>query len=324
MKGTALNGYTNQPHLTAASVPSGINGTGNDTQLFEDSRTVIKQIFTSTASAQRIVFPQLAQNISYFLQFYSPKVDCSPANSIEASITQKYGQQYRTFLNTTYLDYFAFIPDLTRVNGYPLNESNVGYDFGMSASHLPDASAASNELWIMSSSYANGSNCSNPRDIEYQYTVCKLFNASYGVRVSVANGIPSITDVNTTLITTVPYPAQGNPPPKSDLDQHSYAAVMRAISDLLIGSLSSYDEPSTDTSPGTNVRNLDTKLELTALLGSPNNDVFFDRGKTPKTCPPSFQRQDDMNKARNRTLAELIPELSFNFTISLTSNPSLA
>jgi hypothetical protein len=74
---------------------------------------------------------------------------------------------------------------------------------------------------------------------------------------------------------------------------------------------------------------IDTPLQRTSLLGSVDLDVFFDLNKNKgwkkdeNTTQLSDQRLQDKALAKNRTLAVLIEELSFNMTVSLLHNEIL-
>jgi hypothetical protein len=314
---STVAGSVNQPKLFAVYV----NGTSNNT-MFMDARTIVKQIVFQTASGQRIPqIPQQVQNISYSFSFYGPKINCLDADPTEARIILEFAQQSTNFSDRVVLDYFSFIPDLTQVGVNNSNRSNVIYNSDVGGSRLPDAAVASNELWIMTSKYVNGSSCEDPHSIEKQFSVCKMHEALYSIDISFTNDIQSIVDTGTKVLDAVPYPAQGVLPQGSNLTQFSYAAIMRAIDSLLLGSFSTYN-PTADKAAINS--SIDTNVDLTALLGSPSLSVFFDRRKSRDQCTPMGQRKNDIERSRNLTLAELIPELSYNISMAMISDSGLA
>jgi hypothetical protein len=97
------------------------------------------------------------------------------------------------------------------------------------------------------------------------------------------------------------------------------------VTDHLVGSIGIFkqSEPNNIT---TYLSEITTDIELTALLGSSDLDVFFDDSHALYSDkidndPP---RIADIRLAKNRTLDVLIAELSFNTTVSFLSDRLLS
>jgi hypothetical protein len=339
----------NQPHLVTYSVP--LNDSDQDAQMFLGPRSIIARIATATATKGDIlpISPPFT-NASYSQQFYGPIVKCNDANSTISLIVDTYIQGFMATsqglnITETINGYFAFVPDLSDPNG-AVTFSGVDSITTILEDRLLRPANASNQIWIGFLAYATGSGCLNPAEIERRYIVCELYNASYSVNFTFVDGSQTITDTGTEVLNKVEYPVV-MAGVKSDMAQHSYSAVMWAVSDQLVGSMGIYTQaiavPATyaaskkkrtwnATTPGAisvaNFSEITTQLEHTSLLGSSDLDVFFDMSHAltygPKNCSISAQRSQDIGAARNRTLSEMIKELSFNTTLSLLNENLLA
>jgi hypothetical protein len=157
--------------------------------------------------------------------------------------------------------------------------------------------------------------------------VCSLWNASYTVNFTFENGVQTINAINYTLLGEVAYPMVNASVP-SNLTQFAYSAYMWVFTNQIIGYLGLYSEKLANGSAGANYAQFQTQIQDTSLLGSSDLDVFFDRhhlwiNGAPE-CTPSDQRLQDINLARNESLDVLIPELSFNTTMSFFSSDLLS
>src|SRR5947207_14118777 len=73
---------------------------------------------------------------------------------------------------------------------------------------------------------------------------------------------------------------------------------------------------------------IDSPIQHNVLLGTSDLDVFFDFNENSGACQIpssnySAQRRQDIDFARNRTLGDLMEEMSINMTVSLMHNPLL-
>jgi hypothetical protein len=321
----------NQPNKTAVWVSA--NGSNNRSEILTGPRTIIQRLSIATAATGEILSisaPFL--NSTYQLTFDGPGVECENASPLEAQIINSQIQAQVSAQEATSItheiNYFAFIPVLTPGG----NESNPslpfpGYLVSAILGNRPEQPVnATNELWIAFSTYSNGSSCWNPANWGLQYMVCRLVGFSYTVDFKFENGVQTITGSNHTL-GKVRYP-QVNGSMTSNLTQFAYSAYMWAFSNQIIGSMGLYSEKLANGSAGSPFSQIQTQIQDTILLGSSDLDVFFDRehlwtGGSPK-CNPIGQRQQDIGLARNESLSILIPELSFNTTMTYFSNELLA
>jgi hypothetical protein len=177
------------------------------------------------------------------------------------------------------------------------------------------------------SQYGNGSSCQNPSNITLKHTVCSLWNASYSVNFTFENGIQNVTAVDYHLLGEVDYPTTNLSVP-SNLTQLAYSAYMWAFTDQFVGFMEIYSAKLSNGSAGTNYSQIQTQIQDTVLLGSSDLDVYFDQrhiepnGTTD--CSLTDQRLQDIGLARNDTLDALIPELSFNITMSYFTSDLLS
>jgi len=316
------SGDINQPSLFAVYVPlNGQNSSDNTSEVFTGPRTIISRFSNGAASIGDIlpIIPSYL-NSTYILQFYGPKVECTDAGPFETGIIENLIKSQMVMSEATErnqeIDYFAFVPAKNSSVIYPIlgNRPEEPVD-------------AMNQLWMAYSKYGNGSNCQNPSNITWEYTVCSLWNVSYAVNFTFENGIQNITAVDQQLLEEVDYPTVNASSP-SNLTQLAYSAYMWAFTDQIIGFMEIYEEILSNGSAGTNNSQIQTQIQNTALLGSSDLDVFFDQRRVrldgAPNCTLSDQRAQDIGLARNYSLHTLIPELSFNITMSYFSSSLLS
>jgi hypothetical protein len=312
-----------QPGRFAVYVPLNAqnNSVNNASDVLTGPRTIISR-FSNAAASTGDILPIIPPylNSTYMLQFYGPKVECRDAGpqeiaTIDSSIDSQISMSEATETNQE-IDYFAFVPAQNSSGFYPIlgNRQEEPVD-------------AMNQLWMAYSIYGIGSNCQNPSNITRKYTVCSLWNVSYAVNFTFENGIQNITAVDYQLLNEVEYPTVNASAP-SNLTQFAYSAYMWAFTDQIIGFMEIYTEILTNGSAGTNNSQIQTLIQTTALLGSSDLDVYFDQRHVrldgASDCTPSDQRAEDIGLARNDSLDILIPELSFNITMSYFSSNLLS
>jgi hypothetical protein len=159
---------------------------------------------------------------------------------------------------------------------------------------------------------------------ERHYQVCRLCNATYDLSVEKDHGFQNITG-SYVINETVHFP-QDKAGDISDMAQHAYAAFMWVIVDQLVGRFA-WGQKSNE-SDSSQFGIIDSQLQRTSLLGTHDLDAFFEFDEEYNLYATidrnlSDQRLQDKALARNRTLAVLIEELSFNTTVSLMHNPLL-
>jgi hypothetical protein len=223
------------------------------------------------------------------------------------------------------IDYFAFVP-VKNSSGDASNDTSPFPGYNVSpilGDRLEEPTNATNQLWMAYSIYGDGSSCQNPSNISRKHTVCRLWNVSYAVNFTFENGIQNITAIDHQLLNEVDYPTVNATAP-SDLTQHAYSAYMWAFTNQIIGFMKIYTEKLASGSAGTVYGQIQSPIEDSALLGSSDLDVFFDRRhlrlEGVPDCAVSDQRAQDIGLARNEPLEILIPELSFNMTMSYFSS----
>ena len=104
---------------------------------------------------------------------------------------------------------------------------------------------------------------------------------------------------------------------------------MWVLGDQVVGSFGWFER--TDPNNSSNTQKfgmINSPIQHNVLLGSSDLNVFFDYNEEEKACQIPYeklnlQRQQDIDLAKGRTLAELIEELSFNMTVSLMHNDLL-
>jgi hypothetical protein len=316
-----------QPGRFAVYVPfntqnsSDNSSVNNASEILTGPRTIISRFSNAAASTGNIlpIIPSYL-NSTYMLRFYGPKVECKDAGpneiaTIDRLIDSQIAVSEATETNQE-IDYFAFVPA----------QDSSGAYYSILGNRPEEPVDAMNQLWMAYSIYGIGSNCQNPSNITRKYTVCSLWNVSYAVNFAFENGIQNIT-ADYQLLGEVEYPTV-NASVSSNLTQFAYSAYMWAFTDQIIGFMEIYTGKLTNGSAGTNNSQIQTPVENTALLGSSDLDVYFNqrqlRLEGASNCTPSDQRAQDIGLARNDSLDHLIPELSFNITISYFSSNLLS
>ncbi len=303
---------------------NGPNNADNSTWIFEGSRTIMSRLLTAAAATGGILpLAAPAVNSSYQIQFYGPYVSCeTTSNSTIIGMMQDAIQQTMTIIinNATeiYNGYFAYVPDLSSPDR-----------MGMMNERDSVAWRSSNQLWIASRSNGTGwTETDFPKCPNTEYMVCQLYNTTYDLTISFQNGEMTVTHAEFKDLSPVVYPPAlvniTRPEVPAIL---SYSAYMWSLTELLVGSLGLYADNIT-TGGTAYYNNILSNIQNTALLGASNLDCFFGVDwmfSNVTWSAPSAQRKADINFARNnQSLNYLIPELSFNLTVSLMSDDLLA
>jgi hypothetical protein len=298
-------------------------GTDNSTVFFHGPRTILSRLTTATAASGQILqWAPPAVNSSYNINFTGPYVQCEPANAMIQNLIDTAYKLSMTNLNNSavadHFDYFAYVPNLT--------------DDGVFGAASLDSSESSNQLWMLFSQNGTGwTTDPYPRCPNVVHQVCRLYDASYSLEVNFTNGNMAVQYEIGQEMDEVSYPS-GIIDADEPLERKrmAYSAYMAAFTNLLTGSLGFYFESVTDANDftyETNFTSISTNIQNTALLGSADLDCFFALDWMYQGVDwraPSLQRKLDVDFAGNRTLDELIPELSANITISLMTDPLLA
>jgi hypothetical protein len=308
-----------------------VNNTNNYSQILTGPRTIIQRLAVAAAATGNILpINTLFTNSTYQLQFHGPKVECeyADADSQQAQAMDILIQDQISAPGASSviheINYFAFVP----VNSSTNSTSILGYPISAILGNRAEQPAnATNQLWLAFSIYNNGSSCQNPSNIYRQHMVCSLYSAFYTVNFTFENGIQTINYSNYSQLGEVTYPIVNASAP-SNLTQFAYSAYFWAFTNQIIGSMGLATEKLANGSAGDNFSQIQTDLQNTILLGSSDIDVFFDRehlwtGGSPE-CSPTGQRAQDIGLARNEPLIILIPELSFNTTMSFFTNELLS
>jgi hypothetical protein len=261
------------------------------------------------------------------LQFFGPTVKCQDANSTESAIIDHLLKLEMSIPIENYTQnasaYFAFVPNSFVLNGGDVTDSETAKD--LSEIRMQRPINGSNQIWATYQRYIW--NSTGNRNIETIRTTCQLYNASYDIDLQFDAGSQNIKTRELRVLNEIPYP-QDDPYKVTNHAEHSYSAFMWVLSDQLVGSMGWY----VDNSTKRKFSEIATPIEHNSLLGSLDLDPFFDyndglylqNGTAELEKPLSDQRLEDIALARNRTLAVLIEELSFNITISLMSSNLLS
>ena len=312
----------------------------NDSFSLSGPRSILARLSTATAASGQILpitppFP----NSSYSIQFVGPYVSCDTANStveqfLDAFLKQYDGALQQDSLNKTWA-YYAFVPTFDRDDDLSTIELNGTSISAMDQTRLQQKPwNATNELWMKFTRYLRDDHGNlvfdeGQRKIpEPKYVSCNLWNASFNTKFSYESWNQTIQFNDITLLNPVSYPSV-QPDQSSDLAQLSYASFFWALSDQVVGSMSAIN--STQNSSTVRIyASISTGIERNSLLGSNDLDYFFDlaSSKTFEVASHagfqlSDQRLADKALARNRTLPDLIQELSANMTVSLLSDTFL-
>lgn len=304
------------------------NSSGNTlNEQFLGPRTIVSRLSTATAAEGQILSIQPPFiNSTYSLEFYGPAVQCSEPNSTVATIIHDLRlDSVQSFQGNLVEDanyYFAFVPNLSNYPNSSVPDDGIKPFVSV---RLQKPELASNQLWMAYSRYVIDPN--GTRSIEDHYSVCQLYNASYSINLSFAEGAQIIQDTGTKILNTVDYPQLGTPYSDDLMAQHAYSAVFWALTDLLVGYMGIFTEDTSETSNiPTNFSEITTQIEHTSLLGSSDLDAFFDANHylSSTNTTLSDQRQQDIQLAGNNTLDTLIPALCYNTTLSFMNSNLLS
>lgn len=286
-------------------------------RIFTGPRTILNRISTATASLGEILPVMSPYNTSTSsVTFFAPIIKCQDANMSETVIINRFLQQDMAVKPGSSIQtdsaYYAFVPTY----------NSTGDLIPVINTRQQSPVNATNELWmtfLRPTIIYNGS-----RVKQRYYQVCRLCNASYDLSVGRDHGFQNITG-SYTINEEVPFP-HDKLGVASNMAQHSYAAFMWVIVDQLVGKFA-WGQESKD-SNSSQFAIIDSQLQRTSLLGSLDLDAFFgfdEEYNLYKTNNYSLsdQRLQDKALARNRTLAVMIEELSFNTTVSLMYDPLL-
>lgn len=254
---------------------------------------------------------------SYSVSFFGPAVQCRPADSVaESKIDDLLKLRMDKPVGTARAvknAYYAFVPAFD-AQGNVTALSDVRYQVPVNAS---------NEVWMVFQRYSNltDSAC----DYKPYHQVCKLWNATYDLDLSWENGFQNITG-SRNLSHEVAYP-NDKPHEISNMAQHAYSAFFWASTDQIVGSFGWFYDTANTTSNNT-FGMINCPIQHNSLLGTSDLDVYFDYNEDKGACQTPYrnlsaQRQQDKADGKNRTLGELIEEMSFNMTASLLHNDLL-
>jgi hypothetical protein len=290
-------------------------------RVFAGPRTILTLLSTATASLGQILPIKAPYNHSaYSVQFYGPIVQCDTANSsvairMERLLNDKMAIPMGTAKETINA-YYGFVPAY----------DSAGEEIALSEPRLQSPSNATNQLWITFLRYAIDS--SGHRIQERHFQSCQLHNATFDLELTWNGGV-QIINGSYSVLEEVHFPNYKSDA-VSDMSQHAYSAFFWVLTDQLVGAFSWFvDEDRSKPFLFPEFGVIDTPLQRTSLLGSSDLDVFFDLNKNKgwkkdeNTTQLSDQRLQDKALAKNRTLAVLIEELSFNMTVSLLHNEIL-
>ncbi|TGO86393.1 hypothetical protein BPOR_0307g00020 [Botrytis porri] len=312
-----------QPSRFTYSAPVNVTD-GVQHALFLGPRTIITRLSTATAT-QGEILPINApfSNATYDVQFYGPIVKCNEADSTTATIIQNLRDESVANITGSVTEvsnyYYAFVPNLGNYDNSSLTNHGVTV---IPQARLQQPQNASNQLWMAYSRYHQ----SKSFETENHYTVCTLYNASYNININFEEGTQTVTSQSLSVLNSVPYPDVNTPLSKSLMVQHAYSAYMRAIADLMVGTMGIFQAaPSAPGLPSTYFSEITTQIAHTSLLGSSDLDAFFERKSNDplgnNNTAVSDQRAQDISLAGNATLEALVEELAWNVTCGfLNSN----
>ena len=292
----------------------------NDTsRTFSGPRTILNLLASGTASLGNILPIAGPTNFSeYSISFYGPIVNCTNADPEGVSLIDRlYRENMRLPFGTSkQVDsaYFAFVPIY----------NSTGQVISLSEPRVQSQYNALNQMWMTFIRYSYDNTGKQIR--ERFYEICRLHNATYDVHLKWNMGLQSI-NVSHVIGEEVPYPRDG-PTDVSNMAQHAYSAVMWTLTDQLVGQMAWFQEEQqeNDLFVPSQFGAVQTRLQETSLLGSSDLDYYFDFNlehglyRYDNETQISGQRLQDKYFARNRTLPELIQQLSSNITVSLLHN----
>lgn len=308
----------------------------NNSESFNGPRSILTRLSSASASLGEIlpITPPFEQS-SYTLNFSAPYVSCTTANSTVEYLLDGFLKEMNSSWERDGLDfadaYYALVPSH---DGDIANTTTLLYEgTNFTALDQPRLQEqpmnATNELWMKFHRYTvddNGDRAvdSNGNSIVMpMYSTCNLWNASYEVDFSFAEGAQTITKNAVELLNPVDYPI-GDPSKASDLVQLSYSAMFAVLTDQVVGHMGIFIDNETSTPQ---YGSISTEIQHNSLLGSNDLDYFFYLNQLVTKQPParlSDQRLLDKALAQNQTIPFLVEQLSFNITLSMLNDPVLA
>lgn len=298
----------------------------DSSRTFTGPRTILSLIATATSSLGEILPLDLPYNNSdYSIEFSGPVVKCEHANETESQLIDRFLREEMNTQRDTKVEadsaYYGFVPtynstgDLTAV-WHPRQQTR---------------SRPMNQLWM--TFLRPTINEHGDRIKVRHYQICRPHMASYNLTISQYHGFQDVSG-SYVLGDVVEFPNDG-PNDVSDMVQHSTTAFMWVLCDQLVGKFAWFNETGASTSTPQAAAQfgvIDSPIQRTSLLGSVDLDSFFEMDEEKglyldqnmsHAFDLSDQRLRDKALARNRTLAVLIEELSFNTTVSLMHNSLL-
>jgi len=291
------------------------------TRVFNGPRTIITLLITAGASQGEILsLKRPANHSSYTLDFFGPAVQCRDANETTTEAIQQAiaSEMKRSSTNTTrevQVAYHAFVPSMAADHNV-VGEAEVRYQA---------PGNGSNEVWMAFERYENKTDKSCKHSKHYQ--VCSLWNATYDLTLNWENDFQNVSGT-WKLLHEVAYPPVDEANTTTEMAQHAYSAFFWSLADQIVGTFGLFEEMAADGSGNRTFPRIRCPIQHNSLLGSSDLSVFFDYNEDLDACQKpygdlSLQRQQDVNRARGRTLGALIEELSFNLTVSLMHNELL-
>ncbi|KAK4098471.1 hypothetical protein N658DRAFT_431977 [Parathielavia hyrcaniae] len=289
------------------------------TRVFNGPRTVLTLLATATASQGEVLEITPPSNHSaYTVEFFGPAVQCTQANSTVQAIVSEFLSRKMNDTAETAVEvqnaYYAFVPSFD-------SQGNIT---AISAVRGQSISRAINEVWMTFERYKESTdeNC----DHDKYFQVCSLWNATYHLTLEFENGFQNIT-ASRDLMHPVRHPTD-KPGDVSNMAQHAYSAFFWALSDQIVGSFGQFQEPMANSSELRHFGRIQSPIQHTSLLGSSDLAVYFDFNEDRGACQIPYanlsaQRRRDIDLAKNKTMGELVEDLSVNMTISLLHNDLL-
>ncbi|CAH0053763.1 unnamed protein product [Clonostachys solani] len=299
-----------------------IKSKDDKTRILSGPRTVVALLASATASRGEILPIEPPSNHSaYSIGFFGPIIRCDNANDTVATQIQGLLQEHMGVMrgSAEQIDsaYYGFVPSF----------GDDGELVPLSQTKFRQLGIMANELWMTFQRYVINESGERVRTRISQ--VCRLHNATYELTIKWDRGVQLINHTYD-ILEQVGYP-DDQPGQVSNMAKHAYSAFMWALTDQLVGSLGWFREISNRSGSRRLAQfgSMDSPLRHTSLLGSSDLDVYFDFNwihnlyVQDNETGMSAQRRQDKALAKNRTLSELIEDLSFNLTVSLMHNKLL-